>query len=374
MSYLRRSNGIPFIMRAIIPLSLLVSLSFVSCQKEAKVSERDTGEETRIELAVLKADLARLEHQLVAEQNDRLRKETEQTAMLSELAVMMRDLKESSKEPRAEVSVEKVGVPAIIEQDDLAFKRESVRLQAEGEKWDHLETNSGEIYHDLVINQVTDIGVVFRHRAGVARVAFADLPTGWQDRFYYDRERALVALKKERLAQSRYDRMVEEGLAAMKEEEGRGELEENLKRLSDALEQLQQQAVAPAGVVPAQAGIGAGIVVNPPIIWPANQFVQNPFDCPPVIQTPIVRTPVVRTPNFVVPTIQNRGGTVIRPAATPTVHRPSSRSTGSSTSVPRSGSTSSRPTVSPPASRSSSTATPVPRSAPTIQQSRSRTR
>lgn len=361
-------------MRKFIPLSLVASLGLFSCQKEAKVAPVESPDETELELATLKAELTRLEHQLVSEQNDRLRKEAEQAAVFSELASVMKDLKENSKPQVIEIPVEKVGVPMVNEEDDQAEERRMARLKAEGEELAHLKTTTGDEYHDLVINRVTDIGVVFRHRGGIARIPFAELPVAWQDRFYYDRDRALLALKVEREAQARYDRAVEASLEEMEQKEARLGIDQSLQRLAGAVEGLQGQAI-----VHDQRPVAGGIIVNPPIIVHGNRFIQDDLYCPPVIHPPVVRTPVVGSSYLDVPTIRNGGsGRLQKPSLhqptplipTPTTQRPASRVTGSSTAVSRSRPTNrpaiqtSTPSVQRPSSRSSVTATPVQRSRP----------
>ena len=245
-------------MRYFLSLSLVASLGFVSCQKEAKVAPVDDQDKTQLEMVALRAELVRLEKQLVSEQNNRFRKDAEQAAVFSELAVVMKELKEASKAQVISIPIEKVGVPAVNEEEDHAEERRLSRLKAEGEELAHLKTTTGDEYHELVITRVTDIGVVFRHRGGIARIPFAELPVAWQDRFYYDRDRALLALKSERVAQARYDRAVEASLADMEDKEAKMEIDQSLERLAGAVEDLQLQAAA----APQQGGI----IVNPPII------------------------------------------------------------------------------------------------------------
>ncbi|MFT6864936.1 MAG: hypothetical protein ACJAVK_003508 [Akkermansiaceae bacterium] len=357
-------------------LSLFASLGFVSCQKGAEVIQVDDQKERALEMVALRSELARLEIQLVSAQNDRFRKDAEQAEVLSELAAEMKDLKDAAKPQVVAIPIEKVGVPAVSEEEDHGEERRLSRLKAEGDELAHLKTISGDEYHELVISRVTDIGVVFRHRGGIARIPFAELPAAWQDRFYYDRDRALLALKSERVAQARYDRAVEASLAEMEGKGAQLEIDESLDRLAGAVEDLQRQAAG----APREGPRDGGIIVNPPIIVHDNRFandnrfLQDDFYCPPVVYPPIVRTPNLR-----VPTIRNGNSghlekpslhdpTPLRP--TSTVNRPGSRVTGSSTAVSRSRPTTrpSTPTPSPtvrrPATRSSSTATPVPRSRP----------
>lgn len=64
--------------------------------------------------------------------------------------------------------------------------RAFVRSNAEGTKLDLLETNEGETYHDVSIRNVTAIGIDIRHRDGLKRITFEDLPAEMQDYYQFD--------------------------------------------------------------------------------------------------------------------------------------------------------------------------------------------
>lgn len=334
-------------MKKNLPLYLAVPLLLISCQEKAKVApviQPDSDSEERI--AVLEEKLDHLEEKLVAEQNLRLKQNSEQTEILREL----KDLFEKSMEKR--VPIEPVAgspvedAPAKSELDEQEVEaRRVARLKAIGEEHELLVTTKGEPFHDIVISRVTDIGVTFRHKGGIARVAFPDLPAGWRDRFYYDRDLALAASKSEELAQLRYNKAVRDQLIAKKEEDEMKRREISLARLAKAVEDFNQPRVVP---VPAPAN--DRIIVNPPIVVHDNSYVDDVY-CPPVVSTPVVRTPTRTTPLIRSGNHGQSRSTTPAPRPTPTVVRPS------------------RPS-SPPPSTSRSRPTPQ-RSSPAVQPSRS---
>lgn len=379
-------------MKRLFPFTLFASLVLISCQEEAKVTALPEIEIAREEMSALKSEIARLEERLVEQQNVQMRKDAEQAEMLGTLKGLMEELKSKTEEKVVAAPLEKVGVPAVNpeEEEVLAKQRLAARQKAAGEELEFLETTLGDKYHDLVISRVTDIGVVFRHRDGLARVPFSQLPLAWQERFFYDRGKALEAFKSEKMAQARYDEMIEEQLAKLAEDGDTKALKDSLARLEGVVAQLRNQAA----VVPVQAPVQGGIVVNPPIIVHDNFNNQDDFLCPPVIHPPVVSPPVIRNQPLNVPTIRKGTSTHLQtpslnqsrplrsttrpsenvgaPDSTPgrSVVRPTSRSTSSTVQRSRPTVQRSAPTVQRPATRSSSEAAPrsrssAPRSAPT---------
>lgn len=365
-------------MKQLLPFTVFASLALISCREEAKVVPVIEIDETAEEMSALKEEIARLEERLVEQQNVQMRKDAEQAEVLGSLKGLMEELKKKSEETVVVAPLEKAEALAVDEKKEEALEKQRLasRQAAQGEELEFLETTVGDKYHDLVINRVTDMGVVFRHRGGIARVPFSQLPLAWQERFFYDRSKALDAFKNERMAQARCDKMIEDQLAKIAEDGDTDALIRSLARLEGAVAQLRAQAaVAPAQV---QAPVQGGIIVNPPIIVHDDFDNRDDFFCPPVIHPPVVRTPVVRNQPLNVPTLRNGSMPRLqvpslndsRPLRSTT--RPSSGGSGSSSVAqqPSSGgfsSSSPSRTVVRPSSRTTSPS--VQRSRPTIQRS-----
>ena len=321
----------------------------ISCQEKAEVA-LVPGDQSEEKIAALEGKLQRLEERMISEQNLRHKQDAEQMNVLNELRNLAKDAAKNNFVTKPVAAVVKLVSEAgdkKVKEDSNEEARRLARLQAQGEELDLLVTNTGEPFHEIVINRVTDIGVTFRHKGGIARVSFPNLPVAWQDRFYYDRDRALRALKNEDLAQLRSNKAVSDQMIAMREENEKERRDLSMERLARAVEDLKR----PAGIVAPPAANGQ-IVVNPPIIVHNDLIYHDDVYCPPVIQTPVVRPRVVRTPTSLIPTIRTGNGNSSHrptptPRPTPTVQRPVSRATPSPPAVQRSRPTprKSRPSV-----------------------------
>ncbi|MFT6179336.1 MAG: hypothetical protein ACI9NQ_000919 [Paracoccaceae bacterium] len=347
-----------------IPLLIIASLGLVSCQQEEK-AQVIVVEDSDPQVIALEEQVDSLREQLVAEQNLRFRQNTEQTAMLAELKSLIKGMaKEKSTVAALEASV--VTKEEALEPLDQDMEAARVaRLKAQGEKHARLTTLAGVTYLELVISRVTEIGVIFRHQGGVARIPFSDLPVAWQERFYYDQDRALLALRHERLVRVRNDRAAIARLAVLNEQEKDDAQTMSLERLAKAVADIRRGNPAPIPVIQDR------IFIEPPII--VNHHYDNDDD---IYGPPIVRPKVVGTPLRPIPTVRNGGNVpTVRPAHVPTVRptpirpttqRPSQRPTPTRPVVQRPRPTPQTPTVQRPSSR------PAP-SRPAVQRPRTAT-
>lgn len=254
-----------------------------------------------------------------------------------------------------------------IKVDKLAESFRSARLLAEGEEYDFLETTSGERYQDVVISEVTDIGISIRHRGGAARVPFEELPATWQDRFGYDPLRSERALQRERVAQARYQRSASREFIAQQERADKVAREIREARLALAIADANRPAVAP---LPADLGVVDDIPVRQtifsdpyfyndyyyrptldvpslhvPFLHPGiNSLPSIPTHRPPVVRPPIVRPPssppihneaITRPPITRPPTPAPSRPQISRPAPQPQTQRPSRPTQGTVTQQPR---------------------------------------
>ena len=75
--------------------------------------------------------------------------------------------------------------------------RAYVRGKAKGEKIGKLETLNGFVYNDVVIREVTPVGIQIRHADGHKRIPFEVLPEAMIDRFQFDPKQKDQALAEE---------------------------------------------------------------------------------------------------------------------------------------------------------------------------------
>jgi hypothetical protein len=350
-------------------LTILISLCLCSCKKEkGAVVETDTGPDERV--VDLEEQLGELREKLVDEQNLRLRQNHEQTALLADLKDLLKGMAETRKAPAPVVVAPLDKVEEEKEaMDPNAEARRVSRLKAQGEELAHLVTKSGEQYEDLVITRVTDLGVVFRHKGGIARVPFSDLDATWQKRFYHDHDRALLALKHERMAQARYDRAVAANIEAMNERENDDAFDLSLERLAQAVANINQPAPANPAIVENRIPVNPPIILNHDIHYDDGYYNSDGIYCPPIVRPAVIRQPVETIPPGSIPTIHppkpqvkpNPRPTVRPTPSRPTIQRPATpRPTTSKPVVQRPRPTPQRPATQRPVSR------PTP-SKPTVQ-------
>lgn len=64
--------------------------------------------------------------------------------------------------------------------------RAFARSKAKGETMDKLETLTGGVYNDVIIREVTPVGIQIRHADGHKRIPFEELPEAMKDHFQFD--------------------------------------------------------------------------------------------------------------------------------------------------------------------------------------------
>ncbi len=75
--------------------------------------------------------------------------------------------------------------------------RDFVRSKAKGETMETLETQSGVVYKNVNIREVTAVGIQIRHDEGQKRIPYEELPEAMQDHFQFDAKQKALALAKE---------------------------------------------------------------------------------------------------------------------------------------------------------------------------------
>ncbi|WP_411827740.1 hypothetical protein [Luteolibacter sp. AS25] len=86
--------------------------------------------------------------------------------------------------------------------------RAFVRDNAEGTELESLETTNGEIYHEVSIRKVTAVGLEMRHRDGLKRIPFEELPAKLQDYYQFDKDQKADEIQREMAMLRRHNKAV----------------------------------------------------------------------------------------------------------------------------------------------------------------------
>jgi hypothetical protein len=119
------------------------------------------------------------------------------------IAGLSRDLEERATEVRA---LEQAMTKKMAQLEAVRGKWvDRERKQAEGEKIATLFLKSGKEYENVVITQVTDVGLGIRTENGTSRIPAEELPVVLQNRFHFRADAALAQIRAEQAALSRHE-------------------------------------------------------------------------------------------------------------------------------------------------------------------------
>ncbi len=100
---------------------------------------------------------------------------------------------------------------AAIEQEFESYKnqyRVVVRSNAKGRTMAELKTRKGEVYANVVIREVTAIGIQIRHEGGLRRIHFEELPDEMQQQFQFDPDQKAAAVASEAAVRKEHESAV----------------------------------------------------------------------------------------------------------------------------------------------------------------------
>ncbi|MGC6567792.1 MAG: hypothetical protein ACON38_19520 [Akkermansiaceae bacterium] len=361
-------------MKHLLLFPLVGTILFTSCSEKKEETQLPDPRDSRIE--ELEARLETMKKEAADEREKFSRQAEANEAVLNQLKDTVLAMREPKVEkPEDEKVTSKPAVRTVKQKEIEREAREKEiregflkeRLLAKGEEHEFIMTETGEIYRDVVITEVSDIGISFRHRGGAGRIDFKDLPRKWRERFGYDPELFSLALKREAQIQNK------QAMAAAKELEEQKERNEKLaSQLAEAHQAVvaawdSQPEVVTSSIIISDGGWGyypphplyyedhyydycpTPIVHYPriklPIIGGGGHH--RPWDRP--VTLPVTPGTLLPKPNPVRP---GHDELVSRPTASrPTLSRPTlSRPTTSRPTVGRPTASSSRPSVSSPSS------------------------
>ena len=100
---------------------------------------------------------------------------------------------------------------ATIEKEFEDYKnqyRTFVRTKAKGRIVGRLETRKGEVFENVVIREVTPIGMQIRHDGGLGRIPYENLPEAMQEEFQFDPDQKVAAFAKETAIRNEHETAV----------------------------------------------------------------------------------------------------------------------------------------------------------------------
>lgn len=86
--------------------------------------------------------------------------------------------------------------------------RAHVRSNAKGQSMETLQTQSGAVYKNVNIREVTAVGIQIRHDDGHKRIPFEDLPAPMQDYYQFDPTQKVAAVALEQMAWRQHEAAV----------------------------------------------------------------------------------------------------------------------------------------------------------------------
>jgi septal ring factor EnvC (AmiA/AmiB activator) len=167
-----------------------VALAVVVDQRLKSSSERISLEGDTAENSLV-LEALRLE---VSEARDRLgvatRAAKEQEAQWSAVNPQLDELRTRVAELEASKAILEDELPELKTRfaEYRSTYRNGIRNAARGERHPSISTRGGMEYHDTTILRVTDAGLEISHSSGSARIASADLPAQWQERFRWNED------------------------------------------------------------------------------------------------------------------------------------------------------------------------------------------
>ena len=121
-----------------------------------------------------------------------------------------------------------------------AAYRDQVRAKAVGSKLPNFALPDGRQLENPVIGRVDPAGIQLKHRDGVVRVSFKDLPVDLQTRFHYDGAEAERFLAEEKERAERHEAQVERTLTDAKETDRK----EQIQKLESEITFLKNRVAA----------------------------------------------------------------------------------------------------------------------------------
>ena len=179
---------------------------------------------------------------------------TDHTSQLRELQATTRNLAQRARDlaqSRTTLSAEIQELETQLDQLARDALKDQ-RLSAIGVKYETLALANGKIFHDAVVTGVDEVGVAIRHRDGLARLRCADLSPDQREFFGLDEAAALAAETRERHEALAYERLIDQGMDAVRKQEeiarATAKREEETANLTRALllaQATSQQRVSP---------------------------------------------------------------------------------------------------------------------------------
>lgn len=196
-------------------LAMLVLVGFGALSLMAIDNHPDQKREPiSIRIATLRGETLQLRESLKEAEAalDELRRKAEALDQIRRKSLSLRAQAEAT---RKELDSAKSGLSTLDAEFGQYRKkyRELVRGKAKGMTLGRVEAADGVVYEDVVVREADQIGLNVRHRDGIRRIPYEDLPENLQDYFGYDPEESYVAQQEELRQQLAYDQQIREAEA-----------------------------------------------------------------------------------------------------------------------------------------------------------------
>ena len=188
------------------------------------------------------------EEETLASTTPRLKKTSDELRVFSAKAKLLSTTVSDLTDQASTLESDLVGLDDDFENYKNQY-RAHVRNKAADTRIEELKTNDGTVYHSVIIRKVTAVGIEVRHRDGLKRIGFQELPTEMQDYYQFDKEQMLSELQRELKVRNKHDHAVAvanhaagkvaDKQRAQDDEEAR---QRRIKKV--AVKELQLQAVA----------------------------------------------------------------------------------------------------------------------------------
>jgi hypothetical protein len=196
-------------------LAMLVLVGFGSLSLMAADDHPDAKRQpVSVRIALLRSEVMQLREQLKQEETllDELRRKR---SSLDEILSKGLSLRAQTDGARKEIQAAEEEI-ASLDSEFRSYKkmyRERVRDKAKGMKLGRVETIDGTVFEDVEIRQADRLGLNVRHRDGIRRILYEDLPENLREYFGYDPEDSYVAQQEELKVELDYDRQIREAEA-----------------------------------------------------------------------------------------------------------------------------------------------------------------
>ena len=201
-----------------------VSLFCTACSEKQQDKSANTQEVSPSSEDVTLEEQARI-------QKEREEQESKEKEREEQLRVERERVERERLEKEREDQVRK----AAENEASLAAQKDEARRRAVGQTLERLETLKGDVYENVIIREVSPVGIAIRHDAGSRRIPFEELPVEMQQQFFFDAKEKAKALASERAVHDAHSAQIEAAKVEKSEAQKTGVAEEYRLKVAKAI-------------------------------------------------------------------------------------------------------------------------------------------